>query len=195
MLKINNNIDIVIDYNGNLYFEYLNKIYDININSDNDLTLEVFNPNIVEYNNYDIQIKKLDKVFKSNSLKEFVSKKITEYDEDDYYYENNEFYETEENYDIYQDNNDEYILFYCEDLKPKLKFKNYQSEISIYDIFLYNDDINHGSLYLRTKTVGIEPCYRIKLYIDGTILFRPIGMNDIIYNIITNNNELIIKKI
>ena len=61
-----------------------------------------------------------------------------------------------------------------------------ESNIALYDTLLYDND----NLYFKTSLIGIEPSYRLKIYKDGSINFRPIGDKEQVYTLNADNDNL-----
>lgn len=195
----NESLKIFFDKGGNIYFKYFDKVYDINITSDNKIQCECCNFDLILINKKNMNFGKIKLSCDSNSLKGRIQKEILksidsndnsdeEHEdtaEDRYLYENKEFTEY---YDSESD--DEY--------DEKVKFVGSDTDIDVcdfddniaalYDTLLYDND----NVYFKTLFVGIQPCYRLKIYKNGIITFRPLGEAEQMYKLTVDNEKLVL---
>jgi len=69
---------------------------------------------------------------------------------------------------------------------------NYDDTVSLYDTIVYNDDPEHGSVCFKTTLIGVHPSYRLKIYKNGILSFRPLGDEEIKYKLNNVDNNLIL---
>ncbi|ARF09206.1 hypothetical protein Catovirus_2_155 [Catovirus CTV1] len=186
-------LKLCFDKGGNIYFKYCDKYYDLNIEADNKIKLEILpNYNCVNLDN--IKFGELKLSSDSGSLRGKVQKEIIkssnndETDED--YHERLFMYENEEFAEFYgldsDEEQEEQVKFVGN--KDNIDFCDFddESNIALYDTLLYDND----NLYFKTSLIGIEPSYRLKIYKDGSINFRPIGDKEQVYTLNADNDNL-----
>lgn len=187
------NFNIYFDNGGNVYLKYNDKFYDININNDNKILLEYINLDVSNLNKNNITFGKLKLVCDASSLKGKIQKEIIknegleELDEiDTYLYENKEFTEYYDNLSDNENNFDEKVKFIGN--SDDINFLDYNNSLALYDTLLYDID----NIYFKTLFINIQPCYRLKIYKNGYIYFRPLGEIEQIYKLTIVDNELLL---
>ena len=171
------NIKVCVDVNGNLYFEYNNTMYQLNVDKNDEPYFEQNNFNVIEIEDIKPSVNKL---VKSNK---FIS---------------NEYIVEDNGYDFDSNNYYEYC-FDDEEVIPFIFYDNNSSIIvehrkggeynALYDTFIYktiND--NAPELIFRTQSSDNLSIYRVVLYTGGKFCFRAIG------NMIEHKYELSINK-
>jgi len=200
------NIELFFDNGGNFYFKCSDEIYDLSISSNNKLDCDICK--IDEINNShpkNIKLNNLKLTMESNSLKGQIQRDINkkkstdepnniddiENEENDYYnhlYENHEFTDFNSvNSDDENDHNESVKFLSC---GIDINIYDFDNIIALYDTLIYNDDPEHGSLCFKTSLVNINPCYRLKIYKNGTLSFRAIGDKEEFYKLIIEDNKL-----
>ena len=172
----NNKVNIHIDNHGNLYFEYADKLYQLNVNETNDPCLDendyhIINDNMKVLKGKIIQTDKFvnDEYLIEDNGHECVHETVNDSDN---YFANNEYYAG------YEDDEEEKpFVFYEADREIKISERENGDTNALYDILLYDDsDIeNHAKLFFQTKIPNELSIYRMALYISGKFYFRPIG--------------------
>lgn len=212
-LKINNNIiRVFLDTKGNIYFNYNNNIYDIDINNNNTISLclcssQYINiPDLIivdaKFENLVLteNAKSLKGKIKKNMIKENIDNNdhdviIDDCDDGDisykYYYENLEFCETDENINADNDNDfydeTEIVKFLrSTDTFTIIVCDNENSDTALYDIMIYDDD----NLLFKTEIINIVNGYRLKLYKSGLLSFRSIGDDEKLYRITIDGDTM-----
>jgi len=195
------NIKISFDEFGNLYFEDNYIIYQININSKNNLYADIGDYKLLSNENN----------FKKSkfSLDKKLTKKIkndldNNYFEENYYPEDNEYYE-------YSFINDDHDIYYNEDVIKKYGTNNQPFNFSTnntYNIFPVNNRENghvmalydsyvykNNKLLFKSNSYNNESYYRLNIHLEGYIYFRPIGNSITKYNPIklSSSNIIILK--
>jgi hypothetical protein len=208
---------VLFDTNGNLYFKYENKLYDIEIHKNYNLSCEL--SNYIEEENKQIKINygtlKLStdpKSLKGKTQKEYLKelKKIEEeenneieYEDEDeeddysilekYYPEDLEYFE---NNNKILDNLEDYEIscsFYKEPnlLKEDVQVYTLDDIHPLYETLIYNQDLSSGDLMFKTKLNNTIILYRLRLYKSGEIAFRPISDKEVYYELSVNENNLL----
>lgn len=170
-------IPIHVDSHGNLYFEFANKLFQLNVDEHNQ-------PYFIE-NTYDIttldSLRQFDgKIVKANVF-------------------NSEYFPEENGYKIVSDD-DEYddevydegiIKFYDNDSKLKIYDRNGGNIDAIYDVFVYNEN----ELVFETKWINDVTIYRTVIYSNGDFYFRLLGCDrETEYKLGINDNKIIVNK-
>lgn len=162
----NNYVLLHVDINGNLYFNFNEKMYQLNIDENDNPILEIGEYNIMD----DIKIYTKGKIIKSEK------------------FENDDYFQEDNGHDLIDENNDYYDEYEDIDETPFFKFYDSESKIDIhnrenghilalYDIFLY-DNISQPEqekLIFQSKLQNEISIYRVALYTNGKFFFRPIG--------------------
>ena len=206
MLKLIN-----YDQNGNIFIQKDNKYYLLDINKDDEISLEeIINSNII--NNFDNTLNK--QINKQNILHiRAIENAINELEEEsddekddfnDIYNKYNSYkYNPEQRFyhdEIYDENSDDDIntdrninLYGTSELLKKV---NTNFDIPSYETLIINGDLNNTNLIFRTEIQNDQALYRITIYlnnnINGFILLNIIGTKIIKFSI--NFNTLEIKK-
>lgn len=217
-IRINHNniekyLQIGFDSYGNvyLYFDSLDKAYQLNVNGKNIPYLEPGQYNIIKRSNKNIGTFTI--LDSETSLKSKVDKHLEEehaYDSDDDYDLDgdniSDYYPEDSTYlhndDLQHDDEliDENMLNAYGDDNLKFNFWSFSKDeqISIYDI--ENEDImalydtyiyDNGQLIFKSNSKNGNSIYRLCIHLDGTILFRPIGYTERIFNILINSDNTI----
>jgi hypothetical protein len=181
----NSIISIHVDTKGNLYFEYLNNLFQLNIDKNNEPYLESGNYEIIENDNNIIK----GKIFESS-----------DFQDDNYFLEDNGHaivysYEFED--DQHNDNEENPFIFCDNGLNLEIKERNFGDINALYDIFIYDDtdEDEHSKLIFQTKLLNEICIYRVALYKSGKIFFRPIGcFVEKTYDLHIHNNEICIQQ-
>lgn len=170
----NKAIEASVDNYGNLYFDFCDKTYQLNVGANNEPILDVNNSAITNQNANVTRgnIVNADKFVDDTYLIEdnghecvYKCVKSEEYFDDDFY----------QNYQ--DDCVEQSFVFYG--VEPQLEIvERENSDVNaLYDLFIYDDkeQETHGKLFLQTK-IPDEICpYRVALYTSGKFFFRPIG--------------------
>lgn len=180
-----NEVTVHIDTKGNLYFEHLNQLFQLNVDRDNDPYLESGNYEII---NQSVEIPK-GQIYETGEFKS-----------DNYFMEDNghtivHSYEIEEDQ---HDETDENPFIFCDKGLTLEIFERNNGDINaLYDIFIYDDsdDDGHSKLIFQTKLLNEICIYRVALYRSGKFFFRPIGcFVERTYELHIENNNIICKK-
>lgn len=204
-IELYNNIFLSLDTGGNIYLNYNNIDYDIEIDKNNSLHLNEYlfdnqkdDNNLLEKLYYEKKLK-IKEYYQSN-LKKKILKKENELDDedmfdidDDYknnFYENNYFHyesnsDSESEYNSNQEN--EKLILIKDNLDIKLLNRE---DISLYDLILYDESNN---IILATSFKNYIPMYRINLYKNGFLTFRPISETLKTYIIKVIDNKLVLE--
>jgi hypothetical protein len=157
----------------------------------------------------------------SNTLRGKIMKKINdeteeidpnaEYDSDDddiiqktYFPEDNEFNEyidDPDQEDNCLDNFNMPTFSFCSDHK-KIKLTdidkivtNRDDHMALYETLIYEGSPEDASLLFKTKLLNDTPIYRLFVYTNGNIIFRPIGEKEFKYQINYKNDSIIISQV
>jgi hypothetical protein len=185
---------ITFDVYGNLY---INDTYQLNVDGCNIPYLESGEYNILD-NKSKVKISKITE--ERFLLKEKVRDTLklddnsSEEDEIDYYPENNEQYdqssESEEiNEDIIKKYGEHNIPFnfgnsaFGDDI---IKERNNGDIMALYDTYLYDNN----NLVFKSNSNDNSSIYVLKIWTDGSILFRPIGYKEAKYRVGSENDIL-----
>ena len=208
------NFNISFDPYGSLYFSNATHTYQISVDGRNNLILDkedytIFN----EYSQTIYKIQNLDE----KSLKERLKQK-----EEDNELENNNEYNSDEDgieHDYYPEDNDyipideplhdsdnevdtivpEYdygeqnvkFVFWSSEFTDQIKiyYRKNGDITALYDTYIYNVD---NKLIFKSNSSDDSAIYRIRIYPDGHIYFRPIGHQEKKYNLKVIDNEIIL---
>ena len=197
-------INVSFDFYGNLYFTLNNNTYQLNVDAKNTPYLDQDNYDIIDestcklhkFNNYESQYGTLSEKMQT----------IINDDTQNYYPEDNSYYmlDNHSNKNSDEDIIDEYII--DEDIEKQygtfnkkfvfshnnsiipINMRNNGDICALYDTYIYNDA---NCLCFKSNSNDEISYYRIRLYNNGDIYFRPIGYSEKLYKlIITNSNEL-----
>ena len=182
----NNDIPIHIDTKGNLYFEYLNQLFQLNVDRNNDPYLESGNYEIV---NKKVKLCK-GKIYETG-----------EFQNDSHFTEDNG-HSIVYSYEIEDDQHDELeenpFVFCNKGLNLEIYDRNNGDINALYDVFIYDDSNSeeHAKLLFKTKLLNEICIYRVAIYKNGKFFFRPIGcFVEKTYELHLENNEVICKKV
>lgn len=206
-LLINNEqIEVIFDYGGNVYFKHNQNYFDLDVDSNNNLTCGacIVHDNNENLSNKQIKIGELKLTSDSKSLKGHAQREIdrkislmdnsddiAEFNEDEQYkylYEDKEYNDYDSQNDDDDDDNNEYVKFLS--LGETVNIYDYDDSVALYDTLIYNDDMEHGVLCFKTCLVGINPCFRLKIYKNGIISFRALGTKDNMYRLVFSDGEI-----
>ena len=218
LIKLEDNvINCSFDRCGNLYFSLLNepeKIYDISVNKDNSLSLDIYSP-LEENDDVDIEvgvdvdteelaIGELRPVKGGNTLKGKVIEDIEKDDERDseseddnrliedvereYFSENRDYIEY-----IYEGKNRNKVYFsfnlVSNEDSEKIIFDREKIH-ALYDTIVYDGSPSENNLIMKTTLVNDLALYRLCLYTSGEISFRAIGSANSWYRVKFSDNSL-----
>lgn len=177
ILISNISIPIHIDTNGNLYFEFKKKLFQLNVDKNDDP--------IFEEGNYEIisdQPTQLGEIVKSNY-----------FGDEKYFPEDNCHSLKDEFSDNDSEDEEEYFTFYKSN--KEIDFPIYEREnghiLALYDIFIYHNE----ELIFQSKLKNGMCCYRVLLQTNGDFHFRPIGNTDEQYHLDLINDSIVCIKI
>ena len=205
-LNIDNQFKVILvfDQGGNVYFKFLNKLYELNIDNKNILSCDLCPLSSEQFNCVKLNYGELKLTSQGNSLKGKAQRNLNdqdlnEFDEEDeenkddlypdevnkYLYEDKqytEYYESDENHTAesimsnsfdQEDLVEESVKFLSNG--QEIEIWDYDDIVSLYDTLVYNDDPDHGFITFKTTLIGINPSYRLKIYKNGILSFRPLG--------------------
>jgi hypothetical protein len=203
LLIDNNKIEILFDTLGNIYFEFNNSYYELIITKTNDIICEKIQYELVPGDCSNISfgriktnslhhktIKKLQEQEEQEDLDEFDSDNEQEHDykiRSKYLPEDNEFYE-EYDYSESDDENIEYIIFLKNNAKEPRIVKSEELYVPLYDTLVYNNDV----ITFKTKLMNSVPIYRLNLYMNNKLAFRPIDKPTKYYKFVCESDSLTI---
>jgi hypothetical protein len=200
--------DISFDFYGNLYFSYNNITYQVNVNGKNILYLEPGEYKIIEHEEIinKTEIKPVKNINGSNSLRELALKEncIRDelYPEDDEYIDEENLCNSDEIIDEdietkYGAHNKRFKFFNTTPDSSENSSENNLMDIvhlredgevcALYDTYIYNNEM----LYFKTNSSDDLSYYRIRVYLNGDIYFRPIGYSDKLYILTVNDNNML----
>lgn len=194
--------EISFDVYGNVYLSNQHLIYQINVDGKNMPYVE--HHDFKFWNAPQINIKsfillndetslaaKIKNEHDNNNDEEFMNsdEEINWYPEDDNYLNNEEAKNSsdelidEDNINKYGHEN-KYFEFYRSNQSIDIHINNYVDEeiMALYDTYIYDD-----SLIFKSNSIDSSSIYRMRIYKNGDIYFRPIGYSERKFNLSVNN--------
>ena len=213
-------IDVSFDFYGNLYFRLNNNTYQLNVDAKNTPYLDHDNYDILNNNinnNINNNQFKLQKFNNYNTPYGTLSEKMQTminddshnfYPEDNTYYmldeETNQHLSTLDNEDIIDEDmekqygvfNKKFIFSHnsINDIIP-INMRQNGDICALYDTYVYNET----NLCFKSNSNDEISYYRIRLYNNGDLFFRPIGYSEKLYKLhiindpVTNEHKLVLK--
>ena len=207
------------DFYGNLYFTSTgDKSYQVNIDGKNNLFLEEGIYKILsneEINRKGLVVTKgmdslSNKILTENENCDNEDNEYNPYSDEDNEKEENDYYPEEDDYYLSDESDSEtYDLIY-EDIEKKfgnhnkrfnffsirknldddelINSREHGDVCALYDTYIYD----HNMLCFKSSAQNNDSCYRIKLYSNGNIIFRPIGYSEQNYKLILDNDDNIV---
>lgn len=215
LIHHNNNktkIKICFDYYGNLYIEMPDKkLYQVNIDRYNEPVLDHGVYDVINVENNPSDDKNLlgnfdlvnNKINLRNSIKKAQDdnndiddteheKDINHYPEEDEYYANDINTDSDDIKCIDEDNekqfgvlNKQFIFSNCNSYHIDIDMRTNGDICALYDTYIYDSNNN---LCFKSNSDSNTSYYRLKIFDDGKIFFRPIGYTEKSY-ILTMNEK------
>lgn len=209
-------IMVSFDFCGNIYFNIIgnSQLYDLTITNKDDILCEKY---IIRDEGIDIIIKQVNPLFgnikltddpfslKGKTQKQY-KKELAENNDGDgsdsddndpeysndkeynkLYGEDEEYTENVDEIDSDEDPNNEYFVFLSGNVTVPIIER--ETSNALYDTILYES--NYANY--KTKLIGNDPIYRLKVYKSGEVKFRPIGKPEKNYIFVLKDDDLFLQ--
>lgn len=202
------NFNISFDPYGGLYFSNDSHTYQVNIDGRNNLLLEVGDyPVITDYVKPIYKIQNLDEKSLKQKLKEEEEERekyndnSDEQEEEDYYPEDNDYVvidepihkeeelelEVEELDHDYGEHNLKFTFWSPGTDQIKVCYRKHGDIMALYDTYIYDQN---NQLIFKSNSSDDSSIYRIRIYPNGEIHFRPIGHSEKKYHLQVLGDEI-----
>ena len=174
-----NKIPLSVDDNGNLYFTHNDITSQVNIDNKNNIYLDADDYTILTKLNIP------QNKFKVHEMEE--TEEDENNDDDDYFPEdaNIEEINNDQSEELDMSEQEEYFMIYYKKNPIDVWSRRNGDILSLYETYVYDDD-----LLFKTKHVNATPSYRLFVYKNGQIEFRPTGYPSKKYKLDISNNIL-----